>query len=126
VKSGELRLIKPFRHAEIRHVRFAGFVQDDVRGLEVPVQNPFLMRAMDRLRDGFHDLGRTARGQRLRPHRVGQVFPCHVIHGEVVLVFPLAGFTEATPPESNVPGSVHVAPHGTWFPGSYPLTTLNK
>lgn len=66
------------------------FIQEDVLRFDVPVQNPPLMRILDRLGNRFDPLRRLCRFQRFGSDFFRKVGTLRIIHGEVVPAFMFA------------------------------------
>src|SRR5882724_7183580 len=94
-RRGRLRYVKTFRHAEIGNAWLVGGVDKHVRRLEVAVQNAALVSVVNGFGDGFHPARRSAEFRNPKSeirNELGQVFPFHKIHREVVLAIVLADF----------------------------------
>ena len=49
--------LEPFRQAEVAHERFVGAIEQDIPRLQITMQNPVLMRELDRARDCGYKFG---------------------------------------------------------------------
>src|SRR5262245_32817573 len=69
-RNGEARVsFDSPRQSEIRHTRRVVFVDEDVRGLEIPVQNPAPMRMLDSFGKGPCICSGSLGRQRLMAHK---------------------------------------------------------
>ena len=49
--------LEPFRQTEVAHERFVGAIEQNIPGLQITMQNPVLMRVLDRARDCGYEFG---------------------------------------------------------------------
>ena len=83
------------REPEVAEIAVPAFVEEHVRGLDVPVDETAGVRRVERVCDLRHDLERPRRGQRaLSPEERAKVRPRDVAHGEEEAPVGLAGVVD--------------------------------
>ena len=79
--------------AEIGHVRTAFFIDQDIGGLEVAMQQPLVVGEVDGTADCRHHL-RPARRQRALGQPLRERVPLHVFHAEIGVAVCLPHFVD--------------------------------